>query len=204
MRLSERDNTRLEGVHADIVRVIERAAAMTTVPFVVLEGLRTRQRQRELVARGASRTMNSRHITGHAVDIAPLVDGEVSWDWSDYYVLAPVIKEAARLEGVPLEWGGDWKSFKDGPHWQLPRRMYPASTPGPVTDGEVETPKQDTAIKVAGGAGGATAIGVVTEAVSGAERSAQFFSTDNPVLWVLGTLLLLGIGYIAWQKWEAR
>lgn len=204
MQLSERDKTRLEGVHADLVRVIERAAGITPVPFVVLEGLRTRQRQRELVARGASRTMNSRHITGHAVDIAPLVDSDVSWDWSDYYVLAPIIKEAAALEGVALEWGGDWKSFKDGPHWQLPRSVYPAVAAGPVTDGVVETPKQDAAIKVAGGAGGATAIGVVTEAVSGAERSAVFFSTDNPVLWVLGTLLFVGVAYIAWQKWEAR
>lgn len=204
MQLSERDRTRLDGVHADLVRVFERAARMTTVPFLVLEGLRTRQRQRELVARGASQTMNSRHLTGHAVDVVPLIDGDVSWDWSDYYVLAPIIKEAAKLEGVPLEWGGDWKSFKDGPHWQLPRNRYPSATGGPITDGVVERPKQDTAMKVAGGAGGATAIGVVTEAVSGAERSAHFFTTDNPVLWVLGTLLLVGCAYIAWQKWGAQ
>lgn len=123
--LSKTDLARLQGVHPDLVRVVHRAAAMSPIPFRVLEGLRSVERQKELVAKGASKTMNSRHLTGHAVDIAPLIDGRISWDWPLYHKLAPIVKAAARAESVPLEWGGDWKSFKDGPHWQLPFRQYP-------------------------------------------------------------------------------
>lgn len=130
MTLTTRDETRLKGVHPDLVRVVRRAASMTDLPFMVLEGVRTVERQRLLVKQGASKTMNSRHIPGRdglgkAVDIAPLLNGKVSWDWPLYYRLADVIKEAAKIEKVPLEWGGDWRSFKDGPHWQLPHRLYP-------------------------------------------------------------------------------
>lgn len=130
MTLTQRDETRLKGVHPDLIRVVRRAAAMTDLPFTVLEGVRTVERQKVLVKQGASKTMNSRHIPGRdglgkAVDIAPLLNGKVSWDWPLYYRLADVIKEAAKIEKVPVEWGGDWRSFKDGPHWQLPHRLYP-------------------------------------------------------------------------------
>lgn len=117
---------RLEGIHPDLRRVMDRAIATTDIDFTVLEGLRAMSRQRKLVASGASRTLRSRHLTGHAVDIAPLVDGKVSWDWPIYHRLAPTIKKAAQDVGVKIEWGGDWRSFKDGPHWQLPWRDYPA------------------------------------------------------------------------------
>lgn len=123
---------RLAGVHPDIVRVIRRAAADGAV-FVVLEGVRSVERQRQLVKRGASKTVNSRHIPAangfsHAVDIAPLEDdGDVSWAWPDYYPLAKAVKAAAAAENVPLEWGGDWRTFKDGPHWQLPWKQYPGT-----------------------------------------------------------------------------
>lgn len=128
--LGRRSLARLEGVHPDLVRVIKRAITITPIDFTVLEGARTVARQRKLVAQGASRTMNSRHIPGRdgfakAVDIAPLYRGNVSWHWPHYYPLAEAVKEAARLEGVPVEWGGDWRTFKDGPHWQLPRAQYP-------------------------------------------------------------------------------
>lgn len=124
--LGERDEERLAGLHSDLVRVVRRAAATAPMRFAVLEGLRSFDRQRELVARGASKTMNSRHLTGHAVDLAPLgPDGKVSWDWPLYHRLAPAVKEAAKAEGVPIEWGGDWRRFKDGPHWQLPWGAYP-------------------------------------------------------------------------------
>ena len=117
---------RLEGIHPDLRRVMDRAIATTNIDFTVLEGMRTLSRQKKLVASGASKTMNSRHLTGHAVDIAPLVGGKVSWDWPLYPRLAPILKQAALDEGVKIEWGGDWRSFKDGPHWQLPWRDYPA------------------------------------------------------------------------------
>lgn len=125
--LDARSLSRLEGVHPDLVRVVHHTVSAAPLRFVVLEGLRTIERQRQLVASGASQTMRSRHLTGHAVDIAPLdASGRISWDWPLYHRLAPAVKQAAEEEGVPLEWGGDWRSFKDGPHWQLPWASYPA------------------------------------------------------------------------------
>ncbi|UXQ89160.1 M15 family metallopeptidase [Synechococcus phage MinM1] len=120
--LTPRDMDRLRGVHPDLVRVVIRARSME--PLFVIEGLRTPERQRELVARGASRTQNSRHLTGHAVDLGP-----VPLDWDDkaaFRRLAGAMKRAADDEGVALVWGGDWRSFYDGPHFELDRRKYPA------------------------------------------------------------------------------
>ena len=124
--LGSRSKKRLEGVHPDLVRVVERAIELTEVDFTVLEGMRTVERQKKLVAKGASTTMNSRHLTGHAVDIGAWVDGTVRWDWPLYYKLADAMKQAAKELNVDLEWGGDWKSFKDGPHYQLSWAAYPA------------------------------------------------------------------------------
>jgi peptidoglycan L-alanyl-D-glutamate endopeptidase CwlK len=123
--LSAKSLLRLEDVHPDLVRVVKRAIKTSPTDFVVTEGLRTVERQKQLVAAGASKTMKSRHITGHAVDIAPYVNGSVHWDWPLFYPLAKAIKAAAVAEGVPIEWGGDWRTFKDGPHWQLPWAKYP-------------------------------------------------------------------------------
>lgn len=123
-KLSTRSKSRLEGVHPDLVAVVERAIEITEQDFTVLEGLRSKERQRKLYKSGASKTMNSRHLTGHAVDIAPYVGGSVSWNWEFYYPMADAMKKAAKELGVPLEWGGDWKSFKDGPHFQLPWKEY--------------------------------------------------------------------------------
>ena len=77
-----------------------------------------------LLRTGKSTTMNSRHLTGHAVDIAPYVKGGISWDWKYYYAMADAMKQAAEELGVALEWGGDWRSFKDGPHFQLSWSKY--------------------------------------------------------------------------------
>ena len=125
MQLSERSHQRLQGVHPDLQRIVLLAAALTDTDFIVTEGLRTVERQRQLVAKGASQTMNSRHITGHAVDLAATVDGEVRWDWPLYHRLATAMKEAARQLGIRMGWGGDWRSFKDGPHFELDRHVYP-------------------------------------------------------------------------------
>ncbi len=122
--LGAKSLARLEGVHPDLVRVVKRAIEITPVDFTVTEGLRTVERQRALVAAGASQTMKSRHITGHAVDLAALVMGEVRWDWPLYAKLAGAMKAAAKEVGVQLEWGGDWK-MKDRPHFQLPWANYP-------------------------------------------------------------------------------
>lgn len=124
-KLSTRSKSRLKGVHPDLVRVVELAITLTSVDFAVTEGLRTRERQVQLLKEGRSKTMNSRHITGHAVDLAAWVGGTVSWDFKYYYKIAEAMKEAARKLNVPIVWGGDWTTFKDGPHFELNRKNYP-------------------------------------------------------------------------------
>lgn len=126
-RLSKRSHARLEGVHPDLAVVVKEAIRLTSVDFTVLEGLRSVDRQRQLVASGASTTMNSRHLTGHAVDLGAYVSGEVRWDWPLYHKIADAMFQAAELHKVSIEWGGDWKSFPDGPHFQLPWEKYPVS-----------------------------------------------------------------------------
>jgi len=123
--LGQRSLSRLEGVHPDLVRVVKKAAAMSSLDFTVLEGLRTAARQKQLLDLGATKTLNSRHLTGHAVDLAPMVGGTVRWDWPLYHQLAVIVKDAAKAEKVPIQWGGDWRTFKDGPHWELPWKQYP-------------------------------------------------------------------------------
>jgi len=121
---------RFASVHPDLQKVMELAAERAPWPVIVLEGIRSIERQKMLVLQGASHTMNSRHIPGadnlgKAVDVAPAPDRVVSWAWPLYHMLAPIVKKAAKELGIRIEWGGDWKSFKDGPHWQLPRDEYP-------------------------------------------------------------------------------
>ena len=145
MILTERDNKRLVGVHPDLVRVVQKAAEITKVHFMVVEGLRTLAKQKEYFAAGKSKTMKSRHLTGHAVDLAPLVDldhdgdVELSWAMKDFLPLAEAIQEAAEEFEIPIRWGGSWKelaampnitlatisrSFPDAPHFELPSRTY--------------------------------------------------------------------------------
>lgn len=121
-QLGKKSKKKLEGVHPDLVKVVERAIEITEQDFTVLEGLRDIERQRELVNTGKSTTLNSRHLTGHAVDLAPW---PISWEWEGFYPIADAMKTAADELGVSLEWGGDWKSFPDGPHFQLSRKAYP-------------------------------------------------------------------------------
>jgi len=123
--LGPRSLSRLVDVRPDLVRVVKRAAAMSSLDFTVLEGLRTVARQHALMAQGATKTLNSRHLTGHAVDLAPMIGGTVRWDWPLYHQLAAIVKAAAAYEKVPVTWGGDWRTFKDGPHWELPWKQYP-------------------------------------------------------------------------------
>lgn len=131
---SERSLQNMQGIHPDLRRVLDRALATSDIDFVVIEGLRTLERQRQLVKAGASRTMNSRHITGHAVDLCPLFDENKDGKITTQEMFSPrlmarlakAVKEAAKTENVPIVWGGDWRTFKDGPHYELDRRTYPA------------------------------------------------------------------------------
>lgn len=124
-RLSIRSRTRLKGVHPALVSVVEAAIARTPVDFMVTEGLRTPSRQAALVKAGASQTSRSRHLTGHAVDVAALVEGQVRWDWPLYARIAEAFKASAAELRTPIVWGGDWKTLKDGPHFELDRRAFP-------------------------------------------------------------------------------
>lgn len=139
----------LRGVHPDLVRVVKAAIALTEVDFKVIEGLRTLEQQRKYFAAGKSKTMNSRHLTGHAVDLAALVSGAVSWDLPLYFKIAEAMKQAAISEGVMVVWGGGWeplnssgspkkmcddyvarmrksgrKPIVDGVHFELERSVY--------------------------------------------------------------------------------
>lgn len=133
---------RLQDVHPDLVKVVERAIELTEVDFTVLEGVRSKARQEKLVASGASQAMNSRHLTGHAVDLGAFVAGQVRWDWGLYLRIAEAVRSASLELGIPIRWGGTWgllsdlrgpitaevlhKRFPDGPHMELPVRDYPA------------------------------------------------------------------------------
>lgn len=121
-QLGNKSKRKLKGVHPDLIAVVERAIEISEQDFTVLEGLRSISRQRELFSTGKSTTMNSRHLTGHAVDLAPW---PISWDWDKFYPIADAMKQAADELDVDLVWGGDWKSFPDGPHFQLDWKSYP-------------------------------------------------------------------------------
>ena len=128
-KLGKRSLSNLEGVHPDLVKVVNRAIELTQVDFTVIEGLRTKERQAQLLKQKMTTTLNSRHLTGHAVDLAAwvIVDdkGTVSWDWKHYYIIEKAMKQAASELNISIEWGGEWKSFPDAPHWQLPWSKYP-------------------------------------------------------------------------------
>ena len=121
-KLGTRSMQSLSGVHPDLVDVVKLAITITEVDFTVIEGIRNINRQRQLYKAGKSTTMNSRHITGHAIDMVP-------WpvDWDDlerFNVMAEAMKTAAEVQEIPIVWGGDWKSFYDAPHFELDRKKY--------------------------------------------------------------------------------
>jgi len=126
-KLGKRSRERLQGVHSDLVRIVERAIELTAVDFAVLEGTRTAERQKALFKAGATTTHKSRHLTGHAVDLGAYVNGGVRWDWPLYHKIADAMQQAADELGVAIEWGGDWRTFPDGPHFQLPWDKYPVA-----------------------------------------------------------------------------
>ena len=121
-KLGKKSRTRLVGVHPDLILLLGTAIQITPVDFTVLEGLRTKERQARLLEEKKTTTMNSRHLTGDAVDIGALIDGKISWDWQYYEDIYGAVCEASRQLGIEFEWGGNWKSFKDGVHYQRPWR----------------------------------------------------------------------------------
>lgn len=151
-KLGTKSLKELDGVHPDLVAVVRRAIALTVQDFAVLDGLRSVEEQKRMVASGASQTMDSRHLSGHAVDLVPCVNGKPRWEWGPIYRIADAVRIAARELQVPLRWGAAWdidftasqslpenivsdyaarrrkagkKAFLDGPHFELPKALYP-------------------------------------------------------------------------------
>ena len=121
-KLSQRSLDRLIGVNPTLVKVVKRAIEISDIDFMVVEGLRTKETQAEYVKKGVSKTMNSYHLTGHAVDLAPVVNGKIDWNNIDEFKqVAKAMKTSAKESGVSIEHGGDWKTFKDYPHYQTNR-----------------------------------------------------------------------------------
>ncbi len=216
-KLTAADRRKLEGVQADLVKVIECAAQISPIKFRLTEGLRTRARQEKLVRSGASKTMNSRHLTGHAVDLVPLVDlnGNGKYDlneiyaWPLYHKLAPYIKRAAQEVGVVVEWGGDWRTFKDGPHWQLPWKSYPRYSAymqdeAPITE-ETEhehRTKSTAAAGVLGGSASGTVLADTGPRVVDALSNQQGEITSGDMIRVAVAVAILAITIYA--IWRAR
>ena len=146
-KLSQRSLDRLEGVDERLVAVVKHAITTTKIDFGVICGLRTVEMQKKLVARGASKTMKSKHLTGHAVDLMAYISGRGSGDHSVYDDIGDAMKEAGDTLGVQLRWGAAWhindlrkweytmeqamnsyidarrsanrRPFIDCPHWEL-------------------------------------------------------------------------------------
>jgi len=126
--MDDRSERNLMGVHADLVKVVRKTYddwRATGGDLIVTEGLRSKDRQAELFRAGASMTMDSRHLTGHAVDLAIKVGGRVDWSWPMFHRLGPLMETNARTLGVKIVWGGRWQTFADGPHFELDRAFYP-------------------------------------------------------------------------------
>jgi len=146
--LGRRSLSRLEGIHPDMILVVKVAIIYTEVDFTITEGMRLKARQRKLVDSGASWTMDSRHLTGHAIDLAPWIDRRISWDWPPFFKIARAMQMAGRDLGIKVRWGGAWdrqltatatdphdqmnmyvakrhaqgrNATPDGPHFELPR-----------------------------------------------------------------------------------
>lgn len=151
-KLGDASISELKTVHKDLVLLVKRAFELTVQDFAVHDGTRSVLEQKNLMAAGASKTMDSRHLTGHAVDLVPYINGKLRWEWEPIYKIADVVRIAARELELPITWGGAWdinftdsealpeylvsdyvarlkksgkKAFIDGPHFELSRRIYP-------------------------------------------------------------------------------
>jgi peptidoglycan L-alanyl-D-glutamate endopeptidase CwlK len=188
-----RSTKNMNGIHPDLRLVLDKALQDSPLDFVVIEGLRTKERQQQLVASGASQILNSRHITGHAVDLLPIgLDGKPAFDWPLYNQLGPAVKKAAADLGIELNWGGDWKKFKDGPHFELDRAAYPvgewetkAKAPEDRTSAAQSTTVQASAVQIVSGAGAGIA------AVGSLDGTAQIVALAFAGVMVLAALWIM-------------
>lgn len=106
--LGTRSEENLVGIDPDLVKCVRRAIATTSEDFGVFEGMRSLERQRELVKSGASRTLDSYHLTGHAVDLVPYVGGRLQWQMPLCIQVALAVRDAAMTFDVAITWGAVW------------------------------------------------------------------------------------------------
>lgn len=128
-QFGKKSEERLATVHRDLSRVARKALSLSPVDFGITEGIRSEEKQKQLVEEGASKTMKSKHLTGHAIDIACFVDGEVTWKLEYYQIVANAFALACDELKVNLRWGGSWKvndftlneenKFIDAVHFEL-------------------------------------------------------------------------------------
>ena len=110
---------KMNGVNSKLINLMKEAIKESPYDFGITEGIRTLKRQKELFAQGKTKTLKSYHLVGKAVDIKIYVNGKITWDFKYYKEVSDHIKEVARKLGYVITWGGDWKTFKDGPHFQI-------------------------------------------------------------------------------------
>lgn len=142
----------LKDVHQDLVAVVKKTLIYSVQDFAVHDGIRSLDEQKQMLAKGASKTLDSRHITGHAVDLVPYINGKLRWEWPPIFLIAEAVRMAAKELNVPLRWGAAWdidftdsyeapedlmadystrikrqgkRPFLDGPHFELKRTHYP-------------------------------------------------------------------------------
>jgi len=121
-KLNPTSIARLRGVDANLIALAKKAREISPIPFEITEGLRTKERQRYLVKTGKSRTMNSYHLRGKAMDFVAMPGGKVSWDLKDYKtIVEKAFKPAAKALGLTnrIVYGVYWKSIVDGPHVEI-------------------------------------------------------------------------------------
>jgi peptidoglycan L-alanyl-D-glutamate endopeptidase CwlK len=123
-KFGTKSKERLATVHPDLQKLFNAAISTSPYDFSITEGVRSLERQKELLEAGKSTTMNSRHLKGNAVDIAVFVEGKLTWDFKYYKEVSDHIKALSKSMQIPIVWGGDWKSFIDGVHYELDRKFY--------------------------------------------------------------------------------
>lgn len=149
----QHSETELVGVNVELVGVVRTALKICEVDFSVHDGIRTHDEQQALVTAGASKTMDSRHLTGHAVDLVPYINGKMRWEWAPIFLVALAMQRATIACRTRIRWGCVWdkelqtlmsdvelevdyykarrrrlgkRIFLDGPHFELPRDAFPA------------------------------------------------------------------------------
>lgn len=192
MNLSDRSLKNLEGVHPDLQLLWEQTPELEGYRCIVTEGLRGHERQMELVKTGASKTLNSRHLTGHATDFAMIKDGKLEKKINPAYKgQADLIKKTAKAHDIPITWGGDWGW--DGTHIQLDWEAYPLSD-------RQKTPRTSKTIA-------ASVVGFPVAAYI-PEIFAEFKSMTNGLIdvdidwlrWIQLGLILMIAGFVVWER----